>query len=49
MGGDLMPEVTHAGQHHHNTAFVSRGDHFVIAHAATWLNDASCAHVNHNI
>ncbi len=33
-----MAEVAHAGEHHGNTGFVGRGDHFVVAHRATRLD-----------
>ena len=46
---DLVPEVTHASQHHHNAALVRGGDHLIIAHAAARLDDAGRTRINHNI
>src|SRR5690606_31050927 len=44
-----MPEVAVAGEHHGQAAFVGGGDDFVVAHAATRLDDAGCAGVGHNV
>jgi hypothetical protein len=46
---DLMPEVTHASEHHHDAALVGGSDDLIISHAATRLDDAGRTGINHNI
>ena len=48
-GRYLMAEVAHATKHHRNTALVGGVDHFLVAHRAARLNDASSACIDHHI
>src|SRR5439155_713709 len=41
----LMPEMAHTGENHRDVVFVSRGDHFIVADGAAWLNRAGRASV----
>src|SRR5678815_1962359 len=40
-----VPEVAHAGEDHRRTAFIRRGDHLCVAHAAAGLDEGSRARV----
>jgi hypothetical protein len=44
-----MSEVTHASQQHYDAALVGGSDDLIISHAATRLDDAGRAGINHNI
>lgn len=41
----LMPEMAHTGENHRDVVLVSRGDHFIVADGAAWLNRAGRARV----
>jgi hypothetical protein len=44
-----MPEVTHAGHDQRNVALICRGDHFLIAHRASGMNNGGCTCIGNNI
>ena len=39
----LVPEVTHAGQHHGKTGFIRGRDDGIVANGTAGLNDRTCA------
>jgi hypothetical protein len=44
-----MTEMTCAGVNHSYTALISSSYHFIVTHAATWLNHASRTSINDHI
>jgi hypothetical protein len=44
-----MTEVACAGVNHCNTAFIRSSNHFIVTHAATWLNHTSRASIYNHI
>ena len=44
-----MPKVPDAAENHGHSPFIGRINHFLVTHAAAWLNDASRTRINHHV